>query len=65
MTQSRSSDPSLLETAARLAGMPLSSERAAELVPAMDGALQMFDSLRQVRLGEAAPAFAFRAKWEE
>jgi len=58
------SDPALLEAAARLANLPLSPERAAQLVPAMDGVFQMLDALDQGALGETAPAFAFRARWE-
>jgi hypothetical protein len=58
-------DPKLLEAAARLADLPLSSERIAQLVPAMDGFFQLLDALHQCDPGETAPAFAFRAKWEE
>ena len=65
MSQSRvPPDAALLEAAARLANLPLSPERAAQLVPAMDGVFQMLDALNQGALGETAPAFAYRAKWE-
>lgn len=58
------SDPALLEAAARLANLPLTPQRAAQLVPAMDGVFQMLDALDQGALGETPPAFAFHAKWE-
>jgi hypothetical protein len=54
----------LLEAAARLANLPLTPARAAELVPSMDGVFQLLDALNQAALGETAPAFAFRANWE-
>jgi hypothetical protein len=57
-------DPQTLEAAARLAGLTLSPERIAQLVPAMDGFYTLLDALDQGDLGETAPAFAFRAKWE-
>ncbi len=56
-------DVALLQVAARLANLPLPAERAAELVPAMDGVFQLLDALHQGSLGETAPAFAFQAKW--
>lgn len=58
------SDAALLEAAARLVNLPLSAERAVQLVPAMDGVFQLLDALDQRTLGETAPAFAFNAKWE-
>lgn len=57
-------DPQLLESAARLTGLELSPERVAELVPAMDGFYQLLGALDRPDLGESAPAFAFRARWE-
>ena len=57
-------DPQTLEAAARLAGLKLSPERIAQLVPAMDGFYTLLDALDRGDLGETAPAFAFRAKWE-
>ena len=56
-------DAALLEAAARLANLPRPAERAAELVPAMDGVFQLRDALNRGSLGETAPAFAFQAKW--
>jgi hypothetical protein len=58
-------DPMLLQAAARIADLPLSAERIAQLVPAMDGFYQLLDALHQCDPGETAPAFAFRAKWED
>ena len=58
-------DPKLLEAAARLADLPLSAERIAQLVPAMDGFYALLDPLHRSDPGETAPAFAFRARWEE
>ena len=57
-------DPKLLEDAARLAGLELSPDRIAQLVPAMDGFYTLLDALDRGDLGETPPAFAFRAKWE-
>lgn len=57
-------DPQTLEAAARLAGLSLSPERIAQLVPAMDGFYTLLDALDRGDLGETAPAFAFRASWE-
>jgi hypothetical protein len=58
------SEPALLESAARLSNLSLSGERAAQLVPAMDGVFQLLDALHQAPLAETAPAFAFKARWE-
>lgn len=54
----------VVEALARHARLDLKGERAAALAPALDGVLQLLDSLDQVELGEGAPAFAYRAKWE-
>jgi hypothetical protein len=62
--EARSADPALLEAAARLAGLALTPQRAAQLVPAMDGVFQMLDALDQGALGDTAPAFAFQANRE-
>ncbi len=56
-------DAALLEAAARLANLPLSAQRARELVPAVDGVFALLDALDRRSLGETAPAFAFQAKW--
>ena len=53
-----------LTTLAGNARLELSPERAAALVPALNGVLELLDSLDEVKLGETAPAFAYRAKWE-
>ncbi len=60
----RAVDPPLLEAAARLAGLPLTPERAAQLMPAMEGVFLWLDALDQSTLGETPPAFAYRARWE-
>jgi hypothetical protein len=57
-------DPPLLQAAARLARLPLSDDRAAALLPALDGVFQMLAALDQASLGETAPAFSFKARWE-
>lgn len=54
----------MIEAAAKIADLPLSPERIAELVPAMDGFYTLLDALHQGDLGETPPAIAFRAKWE-
>lgn len=58
-------DQALVVAAARLADLPLSSERAAQLVPVMDGVFQLLDALDPGTLQETAPASAFRASWDE
>lgn len=54
----------MIESAAKIADLPLSAERVAELVPAMDGFYAMLDALHQGEPGETPPAIAFRARWE-
>lgn len=58
-------DPKLLESAARVGGVELTTERLAQLAPAMDGFYAMLDALHECDLGETPPAFAFRAKWAD
>jgi hypothetical protein len=58
-------DSQRLETAARLAGLELTSDRAQELLPAMSGVFAMLDALDAPGLGETAPAAAFQAQWED
>lgn len=57
-------DQDVLRVLAGHARLDLSADRAAAVVPALDGILQLLDSLDEVELGEGAPAFAYRAKWE-
>lgn len=59
------SDTPLLEAAARLANLPLTTQRAEQLIPVMDEVFQILDALEQLSLGEAAPAFAYQANWGE
>lgn len=54
----------MIEAAAKIADLPLSPERTAELVPAMDGFYALLDALHQGELGETPPAIAFRAAWD-
>lgn len=54
-------DIAALSKAARL---ELPKERVEPLAETLDGVFQMLDSLDDVELGETAPAFAYRAKWE-
>jgi Asp-tRNA(Asn)/Glu-tRNA(Gln) amidotransferase C subunit len=56
-------DRALLEAAARLANLPLTAERAEQLVGPVDGVFQLLDALHRSPLDEIAPAFAFQAKW--
>ena len=51
--------------AARHSRLDLEPERASALAPVLDGILELLDSLDEVELQETAPAFAYRAKWEE
>lgn len=57
-------DAQIVATLARHARLDLSPDRAAVVVPALEGILQLLDSLDEIELGEGAPAFAYRAKWE-
>lgn len=57
-------DSDIVSVLAKHARLDLAPERAAELAPALDGILDLLDSLDDVKLGETAPAFAYRAKWE-
>ena len=63
MTERVPCDPELIRAAARLAGLSLTDERIAQLVPAMDGFFTTLDALNEGDLGETAPAFAYRAGW--
>ena len=56
-------DPQTLEAAARLAGLELSPDRIAQLVPAMDGFYALLDPLHGTELGDTPPAIAFHARW--
>ena len=49
---------------ARSARLDLAPERAAPLAEAVTGIFMLLDALDAVPLGETAPAFAYRAKWE-
>lgn len=57
-------DPKSLAAAARLAGLTLSPDRIAQLMPAMDNFYGLLDALDRADFDETPPAFAFRAKWE-
>lgn len=65
MTSRSPAEPQLLEAAARLVNLEVTSARAKELVPAASGIFAMLDALDPSTLGEAAPATAFQAKWED
>lgn len=56
-------DVSLIEAAAKLADLTLDPERAAQLVPAMDGFYALLDALHGTEFGDTPPAIAFRASW--
>lgn len=56
-------DPKLIEAAARLADLPLTAARAAELVPAVNDTFGALDALARSTLGDVQPAFAYRAQW--
>jgi Asp-tRNA(Asn)/Glu-tRNA(Gln) amidotransferase C subunit len=57
-------DAEIVSILAKHARLDLTPTRAAELAPALDGILELLDALDDVKLGETAPAFAYRAKWE-
>lgn len=55
------------ETAAltRVARLGLPPERQALITEVITSTFTLLDTLDQVDLGEVAPAFAYRAKWEK
>ncbi len=53
-----------IATLAKAARLDLTEDRTQLLAETMDGIFQLLDSLNGVELGETAPAFAYRAKWE-
>jgi Asp-tRNA(Asn)/Glu-tRNA(Gln) amidotransferase C subunit len=55
----------IVSVVAKHARLNLSLERAGVVAPAMDGILELLDSLDGVELGETGPAIAYRAKWED
>jgi hypothetical protein len=63
MSMRTPADASLIEAAAKLADLTLDPERAAQLVPAMDGFYALLDPLHGTELGDTPPAIAFRASW--
>lgn len=54
----------MVAMAARIGGLEPSTERLAQLTPAMDGFYSLFDALHRDDLGETPPAFAFQAQWD-
>jgi Asp-tRNA(Asn)/Glu-tRNA(Gln) amidotransferase C subunit len=53
-----------IPTLAKAARLDLAEDRTQIVAETMDGIYQLLDSLDGVELGETAPAFAYRAKWE-
>jgi len=53
-----------IETLAKAARLDLPEKRRQLLAETMDGIYQNLASLDSVKLGETAPAFSYRAKWE-
>jgi aspartyl/glutamyl-tRNA(Asn/Gln) amidotransferase C subunit len=49
---------------AKTARLDLAEDRTQLMAETMEGIFQLLDSLDEVELGETAPAFAYRAKWE-
>lgn len=56
-------DDARLTTLSESAGLDLSPERRAALLPALDGLLQQFDVLYDVDVDETAPLHSFDARW--
>lgn len=56
-------DDTRLTTLSESAGLDLSPERRAALLPALDGLLQQFDVLHDVEVDETAPLHSFDARW--
>ncbi len=54
-----------IEVMARMARLNLPTERRALQAETVTGIFQMLDALDDGSLGETAPAFAYRAKWED
>jgi Asp-tRNA(Asn)/Glu-tRNA(Gln) amidotransferase C subunit len=57
-------DADVVSVLAKHARLQLTPERSAAVAPALDGILDLLDSLDEVKLGETGPAIAYRAKWE-
>jgi len=56
-------DDARLSLLSEHAGLDLSPERRAVLLPALDGLLQQFDVLYDVEVDETAPLHSFDARW--
>lgn len=56
-------DDARLSLLSEHAGLDLSPERRAALLPALDGLLQQFDVLYDVEVDETAPLHSFDARW--
>jgi len=56
-------DDARLSLLSEHAGLDLSPERRAVLLPALDGLLQQFDVLYDIEVDETAPLHSFDARW--
>jgi len=50
---------------AKAASLDLADDRKEMLVAVMSDTFSLLDTLKAVKAGETAPAFAFQAKWEK
>ena len=65
MTERKPVTEADIEVMARMARLDLPAARRALQAETMNGIFQMLDALDDGNLGETAPAFAFRARWED
>lgn len=54
-----------LSVLARAARLELAADRHAAVAPALDGVLQLFDTLDRVEIGETPPTNSFDARWRD
>lgn len=65
MSANRSIEAADLSVLAKAARLELKTERHGIVGPALEGALQLFDALDRIDLGETPPTNAFDARWRE
>ena len=56
-------DDARLQTLSEAAGLDLSPERRAALLPVLNGQLAQFDVLYEIDVDETAPLHSFDARW--
>lgn len=64
-TTSRPIEAADLSVLAKAARLDLEADRPTVVAPALQGALQLFDALDEVDLGETPPTNSFDARWRD